>query len=495
MSDHVLLVERRADWKPHFPDFPVVVAEDYLTRTADFAESRLRVINLCRSHRYLSEGYYCSLLAEARKHKVIPTVRTLQDLSRKAIYSLDTEDIDRKVARVLGRKREGLQPTAFEMMVYFGQCAPKEMQEIGQQLFSAFRAPLFKVEFRLVGQWRIDAIKPLGLANLAPDQENAFFTALEHYLTRPWRKPRGAPKVRYDLAILQNPDEDLPPSNRGALNQFVRQGKALGLEVDFIDRKDFGRLAEYDALFIRETTRIDHYTYHFARKAEGEGMVVIDDPDSILKCTNKVYLAELLSGNKVPTPKTLILRKENLLLAEEKIGYPVVLKIPDGSFSRGVFKANDRHELEEIGKRLMKESDLILAQEFVYTEFDWRVGIMNKQPLYVCQYMMSKKHWQIVNHAARGSVRHGGFRTMAVEEAPPAVIKTALKAANLIGDGLYGVDLKATERGVMIIEVNDNPSIDAGVEDGVLKDGLYRRILEDMLRRLDQLRGQTPKGV
>ena len=229
MSDHFLLIERRADWKSHFPDFPVVVAEDYLTRTADFAESRLRVINLCRSHRYLSEGYYCSLLAEARKHKVIPTVRTLQDLSRKAIYSLDTEDIDRKVARVLGRKREGLQPTAFEMMVYFGQCAPKEMQEIGQQLFSAFRAPLFKVEFRLVGQWRIDAIKPLGLANLAPDEENAFFTALEHYLTRPWRKPRGV------MVIEVN---DNPSIDAGVEDGVLKDGLYRRILEDMLRRLD-----------------------------------------------------------------------------------------------------------------------------------------------------------------------------------------------------------------------------------------------------------------
>ncbi|TVQ75386.1 MAG: RimK family alpha-L-glutamate ligase, partial [Chromatiaceae bacterium] len=133
-------------------------------------------------------------------------------------------------------------------------------------------------------------------------------------------------------------------------------------------------------------------------------------------------------------------------------------------------------------------SDLILAQEFVYTEFDWRIGVLNKQPLYACQYLMSRKHWQIVNHQAKGRLRQGGARTLAVEDVPPMVIKTALKAANLIGDGLYGVDLKQTDRGMMVIEVNDNPSLDAGVEDAILKDDLYRRILEDFVRRLDLTR-------
>ncbi len=488
MSDHILLIERANDWKPRFPAYPVVTADDYLTRPEYSSQTQLRVINLCRSHRYLSEGYYCSLLAEARSHKVIPSVRTLQDLSRKSIYTLDTEDLDRKVARVLGRKKAGLQPTAFEMTVFFGRCAPAEMQEIAQQLFSMFRAPMFKVEFRLVGEWRIDALKPLALNNLTPDQEEAFFAALDAYVKRPWLRRRGARSYRYDLAILQNPDEDLPPSNRTALSRFIRAGRTHGCAVDLIDRRDFGRLAEYDALFIRETTRIDHYTYRFARKADGEGMVVIDDPDSILKCTNKVYLAELLSAHRVPMPETLILRRENLLDAEARIGYPVVLKIPDGSFSRGVFKANNRAELEDIGKRLLKESDLILAQEFLYTEFDWRIGVLNRQPLYACQYLMSKKHWQIVDHQGKGAPRQGGFRTFALADAPPQIVRTALRAAGLIGDGLYGVDIKQTPKGPRVIEVNDNPNIDAGVEDAVLGPALYDSVIRDFVRRLDLLR-------
>ena len=55
-------------------------------------------------------------------------------------------------------------------------------------------------------------------------------------------------------------------------------------------RRDFGRIAEFDALFIRETTNVNHHLYRFARRAASEGLVVIDDPDSILRCTNKIYL-------------------------------------------------------------------------------------------------------------------------------------------------------------------------------------------------------------
>lgn len=51
-----------------------------------------------------------------------------------------------------------------------------------------------------------------------------------------------------------------------------------------------------------------------------------------------------------------------------------------------------------------------------------------------------------------------------------------MKTANLIGDGLYGVDLKQAGDKVVVIEVNDNPNIDCGVEDVYLGDDLYKLV-------------------
>jgi glutathione synthase/RimK-type ligase-like ATP-grasp enzyme len=150
----------------------------------------------------------------------------------------------------------------------------------------------------------------------------------------------------------------------------------------------------------------------------------------------------------------------------------------------------DRQVLNQTSRGLFKRSELLLAQEFSPTDFDWRIGILNRQPIYVCKYFMSAKHWQIVNHDAKGKPREGGFETLAVEDAPPQVIKTALKAANLIGDGLYGVDLKQIGKSVVVIEVNDNPNIDAGIEDAVLGEELYVTIMEEFLRRMELRRGR-----
>ncbi len=489
MAEHLLLVEQQCDWKVGFPHLPVVTARDYLASGELAAKRDLRVINLCQSYRYLSVGYYCSLLAEARGHKVIPSVRTIQELSSREIYSLETEELDGLAQRLLARRKtSALTPTAYELTICFGECDVKELQPLARLIFETFRCPILKVEFRLHGTWRIGAIKALPLAAVTAAGETSLFAALEGYLSQRWRQPRARLSYRYDLAILHDPREDMPPSDPKALARFVKVGKALGVNVELIQRKDYSRLAEYDALFIRETTRIGHHTFRFAKKADSEGMVVIDDPDSILRCTNKVYLAELMAAHRIPRPKTLVLRKENLMDAEDQIGYPIVLKIPEGSFSRGVFKAEDRIGLKRIATRLFKESDLILAQEYLYTPFDWRIGILGRKPFYACKYFMSRDHWQIVKHDLDGKHEVGGFETLAVEQVPKAVIKTALRAADLIGDGLYGVDLKETPAEPVVIEVNDNPSLDAGVEDQILGDQLYARLIAEFVERLDRRR-------
>jgi glutathione synthase/RimK-type ligase-like ATP-grasp enzyme len=58
----------------------------------------------------------------------------------------------------------------------------------------------------------------------------------------------------------------------------------------------------------------------------------------------------------------------------------------------------------------------------------------------------------------------------------------------VIGNGLYGVDIKQTRDRTVLIEVNDNPSIDAGVEDAELGDELYRRVMHELLRRMEAKR-------
>ncbi len=490
MPAHIIIVENSKDWRQCFPGNIVVSAKDYIAQHDYLKLKNLKVINLCRSYRYLSVGYYVSLLAEARLHKVIPSVRTILDLSSRSIYGLGIGDLDEPVQKSFARREGAEGKDRFELDIYFGTVDNAVLQDLAQEIFEAFPCPLLRVEFRLQGKWHISKISSVPLHTLEKIEEPNFVAGLNAHLAKRWQEPKPRTVARYDLAILHNPQEKQPPSNRRALQNFVRAGKKLGLDVELIGKKDYSRLAEYDALFIRETTALNHYTYRFSRRAQSEGMAVIDDPESILKCTNKVYLAELFKAHRVPIPRTVIVHKTQIESLEAELQYPVVLKIPDGSFSKGVVKASDLNEVKEYIRTLFKDTDIVLAQEFLPTEFDWRIGILNRTPIYACQYFMSNKHWQIYKHDEFGRLEGGGFRTLPVEDAPEAVTRIARRAANLIGDGLYGVDLKETERGVYIIEINDNPNIDAGIEDSYLKGDLYRIIMEEMVRRMEKLSGK-----
>lgn len=482
----MIVVERKEDWASYLPSESLVLAQDYLEHSDD-SPGRTQVINLCRNYKYLGQGYYCSLLAEARGHKVFPSVRTISELARKALYGVGLDDVERSLERALAGHPYA-STEAFTLTLYFGKTTLSSLQEIGRQLFEAFPCPILLVEFRRGDSWHIAGIKAGALHKLRDEQQHAFADALDAFNRRTWRQPASKRMARFDLAILHDPAEALPPSNALALERFVDMGKQMGIDVELIEKKDYARLAEFDALFIRETTRVDDHTYRFAKKAESEGLVVIDDPASILRCTNKVYLTDVLKRRGLGMPATEVLykdRPQELEKVGRRLGFPLVLKIPDGCFSRGVIKVADPQALATAAQELFEHSVLLLAQEYCYTEYDWRIGVLNGQALYACQYFMSKGHWQIYNHKAVADEVNGQCRAVPVEQAPPEVVKLAVDTARLIGEGLYGVDLKQSGERVLVIEVNDNPNLDAGIEDAVLGDELYRRVLQAFIQRLE----------
>jgi glutathione synthase/RimK-type ligase-like ATP-grasp enzyme len=490
MTRLVIVVEKASDWSSYYPSVDVMSAMDYLREPVGGDDERTHVINLCRSYKYLGTGYYVSLLAEARGHKVMPSVRTVNDLRRRSLYGVDIDDLNQKLTHFL--PAGGRDTTDFGILVYFGETAYPALQDLARQVFESFPCPLLRIEFERDRVWQVSAIKPVGLQTLDDAQEDAFAEELDRFSKKLWRKPRARKLYRYDIAMLVDPAEQMPPSNKKALKAFVAAGKELGIEVDPIGKNDYQRLAEYDGLFIRETTASDNHTYRFSHRAEKEGMVVIDDPTSILRCTNKIFLNDLMVSRKLAVPRTEILYRDDSKGMKDvvaKLGFPLVLKIPDGSFSRGVVKVEDEEALAQAASSLFQHSALLLAQEYVYTEFDWRIGVLNREPLYACKYYMSRGHWQIYNHGAKGTAKSGGFETIAVNDAPAEVVKLALKATQPIGDGLYGVDLKQVgNKPPVVIEVNDNPSIDAGVEDAHLGNELYLRVMQEFLRRMERKR-------
>jgi glutathione synthase/RimK-type ligase-like ATP-grasp enzyme len=481
----LFVVDRRREWPFEIPGSSVVTARTYLTDPAYSNGIDAQVINLCRADRYQGRGYYVSLLAEARGHRPLPDVKTIEDLQSKAHMQRLAGPLDELAQTSLQHDASDL----FELDSYFGADPAQLHATLAQQLFALGQAPLLRSHFKRVdGVWKLDSVTAIGLSEV-PAQHRAFLlTAATEFVTGQRPRAAGTANEAPKIAILRDPDEADRPSNDEALHKFVAAARAVGLEAEIIGMDALERLPEFDGLFIRTTTNVAHITYEFSRRAAALGLTVIDDPDSILKCTNKVYLNELMNRHGIPTPKTMVVHRDNLDEVVPTLGLPCILKRPDGGFGVGVVKIESAQELVSQAAQLLTGSELLIAQEWLPTEFDWRVCVFDRRALFACKYFMAPGHWQIVKHDMATTVE-GDTLALSVGETPQAVINTAVRATNLIGDGLYGVDLKQVGDQCYLIEINDNPNVDAGNEDQVLGDALYREVMGVFARRIGERRG------
>lgn len=488
-----VVVNNPSDFRLKIPGVEVLSARAYLSDLELAKKTRVKVYNLCRSYGYQKAGYYVSLLAAARKHKALPDITTIQDLKTSSIVKLRSGDLEKIIGDTL--KDESSKEISLDF--YFGRNEHHQYDALGTQLFSIFQVPLVRVNLvKTSDTWLIHSITLLSIDDITGPDRQFFETVAQGYFEE--RLAQSRKKSGYHLAILYDPQEKEPPSNPEALQKFIEAAREKGIEAQLITRKDFSRLADFDALFIRETTNVNHHTYRFARKAKVEGLVVVDDPESIMKCSNKVYLAELLRCNGVPMPETFIITKDNQDEIPLHLDFPLILKQPDSAFSVGVEKVKSLEEYNEIITNLLQKSDMVIAQAFMPTDYDWRIGVFDGKPVYACKYYMAKGHWQIYNweRENKNNEQSGDFETLRIEEVPHAVMAAALSATRLIGRGLYGVDLKEINGYPYVIEVNDNPNLDAGIEDKVLGDKLYTRIIDVFYQRITRLRAKSrPAGI
>ncbi|OWW21013.1 RimK family protein [Noviherbaspirillum denitrificans] len=483
----LFVVSQQQDWPSDIPGVTVIPAQTYLLDPAYGDIGSTKVFNLCRTYRYQSEGYYVSLLAEARGHQPVPDVQVMKDLYAGGVV----QDITEKLGNLIDCSFALTPGDVADLDIYFGRDARGEHPHLCEQLFNYLRTPVLHVRFEKAnGAWHLCSVYPGSIRDIpAHHQEYAALAAMDYLKGQKIRSSTPA-SSKPTLAILHDPQRNESPSNAAALRKFVEAAELLGMGAELITPKECGRIASFDALFIRDTTRVDHYTYELSRQAADNGMMVIDDPESILRCTNKIYLNELLNRHHVPTPKTLVVHKGNVDQIVATLGLPCILKQPDGAFSQGVVKIESEDTLLDKVSELLKESELVLAQEYLPTDFDWRIGVLDQRPLFVCKYYMAPGHWQIIKHEHHRT-SEGRTEALSVGEAPDEVVKIAVQAANLIGDGFYGVDIKQVGCQYYVIEINDNPNVDAGNEDAVLSDALYREVMGVFRKRIDARKGNT----
>jgi glutathione synthase/RimK-type ligase-like ATP-grasp enzyme len=509
-----------------FPAGLAVTADQYIQGVEGCTGAGAVVVNLCRSWKYGSKGYYVSLLADARGQHPIPGVDVseafgdayalFRALQEAGVATVDPEEMRarRRAARAsaaddeeeddaprglpvpIVRVQEGgewscrpaREDEAAETLVFLGSAADTRFRATALAVYREWPAPVLRLQLvREDDEWKVTAIVPVPPHRLADEDRRRLCETLADE-KRIVRRGKEAPREerRASIAVLVDPDDVFSPSSPETLDRLERIAQRMNVHVRRIGLDELHRLPEYDALFIRALTGVSEPAFQFALRAEALGMPVVDDSQSIIRCGNKVFLDELLRREGIRMPRSRIVTRQTPWEEVASLGLPLVIKLPDGSFSAAVHKVASREEFRRRAEEMFRRSPLVIAQEFLPTDFDWRITVLGGRLLFACRYHMARGHWQVRAESAAGHERYGRVEAVPRDTAPRAVVETALRAARLIGDGLYGVDLKETPEGPVVIEVNDNPNLDVGYDDAADGTAIYQDVVEFFLKRIEQ---------
>lgn len=510
---------------------PCRTADEYFAGD-DTLQEDLTIVNLCQSYHYLSQGYYVSLLAEARHQHVLPTLATIEAIHDPFVYfraleEAGIETIDFKIVRggrrllpkVILPERDSNEMSSqrrspltrevdgavvryehsvqqyVEITAVLGKTMDGRFRRACAAIFRVYPVPLLRIRMYQEPEdriWQVGQIFPTDMNNLVSEELQLLSTALTKEKLRRASRARVVRRP-HRIACLWDEKDPFAPSDEGTLERFERAAEKQDAFFEVIGKEDLGSLAEYDALFIRTVTGVNHFAFTFAHTAESLDIPVIDDTQSIIRCSNKVFLHELFEKNEVPTPHTTMVTRKTSLETLRASDFPMIVKLPDGTFSDSVKKVANSCELVALCEDMFKRSPLLIVQEFTPTTFDWRIGVLDGEVLFAARYHMVKDHWQIVGRWKTGRMRFGRVEAVPISEVPDPVTALAVEASGLIGNGLYGVDIKESDAGPLVIEVNDNPNIVEGDEDAVEKDRIYDRIIASLLRRIQES-ATEPKG-
>ena len=307
MNSVFILLNSLNDWKPYCETDSLVTVTDYLEHRYGERTPKL-VINLSDEYGYNSEGYYCSLLAQARGHRVLPGVETLNKLESGAGIRMNS-NLQQLCHQWIERNR--ITDEIWQLNIYFGTCREKGLEKIARFIFDHYPCPILRVTMNNHARNQIESVQALSLRQLSESEQDDFANALDSFNKKVWRSPRSAKPARYNLAILYDPDEKFPPSDKDALGKFLEVARKMNIHAELITEEEATRLMEFDALFIRTTTSLNHYTFRLAQRAAMNDIAVIDDPESIIRCTNKVYLCELFEKARIPAPASQLLFRSN----------------------------------------------------------------------------------------------------------------------------------------------------------------------------------------
>ena len=234
--------------------------------------------------------------------------------------------------------------------------------------------------------------------------------------------------------------EDLQVFMENGKSKIYQDGQEIQYPDVLIPRFDLAAVMDQELFYLKEF--------------ENRGIKTVTSSEAISLCKNKFKIAVICAKNKIPTPKTTVVKQFDLLqdAVDEVGGYPVIIKAPFGSFGRGVMLAESRRSLFSMIPTLKDAypHGMFLFQEFIKESAgeDIRVFIVGGKILTAMRRKSKKDDF-------RSNINAGGQGENVVLSS--AEKKLALRAAKVFNLKVAGIDLLRSKRGPLLMEINSNP--------------------------------------
>jgi len=217
-------------------------------------------------------------------------------------------------------------------------------------------------------------------------------------------------------------------------------------------------LSSYDAVLPRIGASITYYGTAVVRQCQEMDIFCANTASGITNSRDKLRSLQILSRHHVGIPRTTFVRdKKDVLPAIERVGgAPVVIKLIEGTQGIGVLLAESIKAAESIIELLQSQKQNVLIQKFVAESKgkDIRAFVVGDRVVAAMRRVAQGQEFRSNVH--RGGVAEG-------VELSDEYIETAVRAAQILGLRVAGVDMLEGKKGPQIMEVNSSPGLE-GIE-------------------------------
>lgn len=217
-------------------------------------------------------------------------------------------------------------------------------------------------------------------------------------------------------------------------------------------------LPEYDAIIPRIGASITYYGTAVLRQFEQMDVYAPISANGVMNSRDKLRSLQILSRHDLGIPHTTFVRdRKDVLPAIERIGgAPVIIKILEGTQGVGVILAETTKVAEAIIETLQSAKQNVLVQHFVKESKgkDIRAFVVGDTVIAAMRRVAQGDEF-------RSNVHRGGIAEPV--ELDATYKETAVRAAQIMGLRVAGVDLLEADNGPQIMEVNSSPGLE-GIE-------------------------------